>query len=475
MYSRSTDNGVSWSVPALLSGNLPNGYTGGALPEIATDGAGIWLATWSSRDATEDDIMISRSTNAGSTWGPASVLNGNSGASTVWDQGANLAGAGNGNWVAAWEMADTAMGSDSQVLVSRSANNGQSWSAPITMTSTSYLDGGPTVATNGLGAWVLTWASREPFGAANQDYEIVVSRSTDNGASWSARAPLNSNWMSDYPAEDSDPEIVTDGSGTWRVVWTASNVFNPGGWDALIATSTNNGVNWTATPQALNAYPGTSVHQWSPRTATDGAGTWISAWTEFSWVPADDQDIWYTGAGCIAPDSDCDNIPDTAETQCGSDTNNAAKVPERRDSTFAGRDDDGDNLVDEALPSGSAGYDCDGDGYTGAAEDNVFGATARGNQDACGTNAWPADIVTAAAPELPNTVTLADVVSFIAPVRRFDTSPGDKGFDVRWDVVPGAGTQAEVINLADLTSLVSVTPPMLGGARAFAGPACPWP
>jgi hypothetical protein len=343
------------------------------------------------------------------------------------------------------------------------------------MTSTSYLDGGPTVATNGLGAWVLTWASREPFGAANQDYEIVVSRSADNGASWTARAPLNSNWMSDYPADDSDPEIVTDGNGTWRVVWTASNVYNPGGWDALIATSTNNGVNWTATPQALNANPGTSVHQWSPRTATDGAGTWISAWTEFSWAPADDQDIWYTGAGCIAPDSDCDNIPDTVETQCGSDPNNGGKVPERRDSIFAGRDDDGDNLVDEALPASSAGYDCDGDGYSGAAEDNVFGAAARGNQDACGTNAWPADIVTGAAPDVPNTVTLADVVSYIAPVRRLDTSPGDPGFDVRWDVVPGAGPQMEVVNLTDLTSLVSVTPPMLGGARAFGGPACPWP
>jgi hypothetical protein len=192
-------------------------------------------------------------------------------------------------------------------------------------------------------------------------------------------------------------------------------------------------------------------------------------------VPADDQDIWYTGAGCQAPDSDCDGILDTVETQCGSDPNNVAKIPERRDSSFAGRDDDGDNLVDEALPSSSAGYDCDGDGYTGAAEDNVFGATASGNQDACGTSAWPADIVTGEAPEIPNTVTLADVVSYIAPVRRLDTSPGDVGFDLRWDIVPGAGTQMEVVNLADLTSLVSVAPPMLGGARAFGGPACPWP
>ena len=473
MYSRSTDNGHSWSAPSQLSSSLPGGYTGGALPEIVSDGNGLWLATWSSRDV-EDDIMISRSTNAGASWSTATVLNGNSGSSTVWDQGASLAPDGNGNWVAAWEMADTSQGSDSQVLVARSSNNGLSWSAPVTMTSLNHLDGGPTVATNRAGAWVLTWASREPFGAPDQDYEIVFSRSFDNGATWTARAPLNSNWMTDYPGDDSDPEIVTDGKGTWRVVWTASEAYNPGGWDVLIATSTNNGTTWTSSPQALNSSPGTNYHQWSPRTATDGSGTWLSVWTDFSWNPPDDQDIWYTGVTCVPPDSDCDTIQDVTETACGSDPNNAFKIPERRDGSFAGRDDDGDNLVDEALPANSSGHDCDGDGYTGAEEDNIFGAAARANQDPCGTGAWPADIVSGGDPSSTNLVTITDVLSFVAPVRRIDTSPGETGFSSRWDLSTGSGAYQKVINIGDVLSMTSVVPTMLG-TRAFAGPSCPWP
>ncbi len=52
-----------------------------------------------------------------------------------------------------------------------------------------------------------------------------------------------------------------------------------------------------------------------------------------------------------------------------------------------------------------------------------------------------------------------DLTSFLAPVRRFNTSAPDPGFDTRWDIVPGAGLFSKSININDLTSLIVVAPP----------------
>jgi len=134
--------------------------------------------------------------------------------------------------------------------------------------------------------------------------------------------------------------------------------------------------------------------------------------------------------------------------------------------------DDGDVLIDEPLPPEASGYDCDRDGWTGADEDMIFGVPAR-DQDPCGGEGWPADLDTTA-PYSDNRIELRDVTSFLAPVRRMDTSPGDAGFSSRYDLQPGRGLLTEYINVLDLTRLITFAPPMLG-VRAFGGPSCPYP
>jgi Tol biopolymer transport system component len=181
-----------------------------------------------------------------------------------------------------------------------------------------------------------------------------------------------------------------------------------------------------------------------------------------------------TGDHLDSGDSDGDGLTDQAEHFCGSDPGSAGGIPERRDAGFAGTDDDGDDSTDERLPFGADAYDCDGDGYAGAAEDNVFGATRR-DQDACGVDAWPADFVSGGVPDSTERVTLTDLTSYLAPVRRINLNPLEPGFDVRWDLVPGAGIFAKQVSIVDLTSLITVAPRMLGGVRAFNGPTCPWP
>jgi hypothetical protein len=57
-----------------------------------------------------------------------------------------------------------------------------------------------------------------------------------------------------------------------------------------------------------------------------------------------------------------------------------------------------------------------------------------------------------------------DITTFLAPVRRLDSSPGDTAYDSldaygrngrRWDIYPGAGLFGKVINIQDLTAIIS--------------------
>jgi hypothetical protein len=183
-------------------------------------------------------------------------------------------------------------------------------------------------------------------------------------------------------------------------------------------------------------------------------------------------------------DSDGDGVPNDVEVACGSNPSNSNSIPERIDGVFAGVDDDGDTQVDEALPPGAQAYDCDGDGYTGSAENHVYAPSTQGDQDPCGTNSspptdppspigWPADLAGGA---LSNgRIDIQDVASFISPVRYINTNVGTHPGDLRWDVVPGGGPLGTDINLSDLVNVTFVKPRMIGGARAFNGPACPWP
>ena len=75
--------------------------------------------------------------------------------------------------------------------------------------------------------------------------------------------------------------------------------------------------------------------------------------------------------------------------------------------------------------------DSDGDGWTDGAESLI--GTHPG--DPCGVNAWPADLV----PD--NALSVQDLSSFVAPVRRLGTSLGHPDFSARWDLVPGSAVR----------------------------------
>jgi len=191
-------------------------------------------------------------------------------------------------------------------------------------------------------------------------------------------------------------------------------------------------------------------------------------------------------------DDDNDGLTDAFERACGAASANASSTqPERTDGPYAGTDDDGDTQTDELLPGYSDAYDCDGDGWTGAQEQLIFSGTTAGDQDPCGENGWPSELV-----GNNNALNIADLNSFLAPSRPDDghgafnkfnhplDDDGNTAIDAamaRYNLQTPPHEASTQINIGDLNALLTgavgsgARPPMFGGAQAFYAGPCPWP
>ena len=295
LVSRSID-GATWTDPEPLNSNADSDFGADLEPQVTTDRAGNWVAVWSSSDslsgtiAADYDILVSRSTDAGATWTDPVPLNSNADSDSGGDYDIQVTTDGAGNWVAVWYSQDDlggAIGSDPDILVSRSTNAGAAWTDAEPLNSNADSDFGgdylPQVTTDGAGNWVAVWYSSDSLGeTVGTDYDILASRSTNAGVTWTIPQPLNSNADSDSDtAGDFCPQVTTDGAGNWVAVWYSQD--NLGGTigtdlDILVSRSTNAGAAWTdAEPLNSNA-DSDSGGDFHPQVTTDGAGNWIAVW-----------------------------------------------------------------------------------------------------------------------------------------------------------------------------------------------------
>ena len=304
LVSRSTDNGASWTPLAAI--NTPS--TRGGSAQLATDGAGTWVAVWEGGDplgGSDIDLLTSRSLDAGASWSPPVPLNTNATSDSGLDLYPELATDGAGIWIAVWASNDSlggTIGTDFDILFARSTDGGVTWSPPAPLNTNAATDVGfdrePDIVTDGAGTWLTVWRSSDSLGGTiGTDDDILVARSTDGGVTWSPPSPLNTNAATDT-GDDYNPRLATDGSGNWVAVWTSTDSL--GGTigtdeDILTARSTDGGVTWTP-PAALNANAGTDVgNDAEPQITTDGHGAWVAIWygaTLGSAGPSDD-DIRY--------------------------------------------------------------------------------------------------------------------------------------------------------------------------------------
>ncbi len=296
LFARSSDAGQSWSAPLALDPGAGSDQAVDAEPDLATDRAGTWIAAWnSSAGATgsDDDILFARSTDHGATWSAPAPLNSDAAGDALHDTAPRLAGDGQGNWVAVWY---TRGGSDEDLRVARSLDDGVSWSAPAALNTNAASDSGddesPRIASDGAGNWVAVWDSDDTLGGAlGIDRDILVARSSDAGASWTDPAPLNGA-ASDF-ANDLAAEIASDGAGNWVAVWQSfDSLGNTIGLDAdiLVARSADQGATWSA-PAALNsAAVNDAALDRDAEVVSDGVGNWVAIWSS---TESSDSDIFF--------------------------------------------------------------------------------------------------------------------------------------------------------------------------------------
>jgi hypothetical protein len=94
-------------------------------------------------------------------------------------------------------------------------------------------------ATDGQGGWVTVWVTDDdPDETAGTDGDVVISRSADDGASWTSPTYLNLDARVDGQYNlDNQVFVATDGAGTWIAAWQRDNTSSGSDQDTLMARS----------------------------------------------------------------------------------------------------------------------------------------------------------------------------------------------------------------------------------------------
>jgi len=366
-FARTIDNGANWSNPLPLNANFATETASDEYPVIATDGKGNWVAVWSAVNSggslgTDVDILVARSIDNGANWSIPVPLNTNATTDSGDDYTPDIATDGQGHWVAVWRSGDTlggTIGSDLDILVARSIDNGASWTSPAPLSSNAATDTGsdnsPRIVTDRKGNWLAAWASTNTLNASPPaDNDIHFVRSIDNGEHWSLVAPLNTNAGSDS-GTDSSVQLACDGQGNWVAAWSSNDSL--GGtigsdYDILLSRSSNNGASWSP-PAPLNTDAAVdSDSDTIPSIATDRVGRWVVIWegAGIGGPPSGDSDIRIArsidnGANWSNPD----RFNSNAANDMGEDANPFLVTDEKGSwlAIWETEDPDGQNLDDD--------------------------------------------------------------------------------------------------------------------------------
>ena len=209
MFSYSADGGLTWSAPNQLS--IAQNYAfGGRQGSVVRSGPdGTVYAIWEDSDLHGYKHVLQTSANGGRTWSktmtiaynvdiaaaiPGSNFRTDSFASAGVDQT-------NGSVYVAWSSAATGSG---RIVVANSTNRGQTWSAPVTVSTAGEgyaFFQGLDVAPNGrvdVGYQALIATDTTTYGTGNAAIDSYYVSSADGGATWST--PLKVSSASSDPA-----------------------------------------------------------------------------------------------------------------------------------------------------------------------------------------------------------------------------------------------------------------------------------
>jgi len=380
VFSRSVDDGVTWSPVAVLNSDALEHDAQVRSGGVATNGEGTWIAILHG-DVAEVEIV--RSIDGGSTWSDPMPFDGLTMNATFL----RIVPGADGKWIAMWRVTVPPSGWPEMLVLSQSVDDGITWSTPTApLLDDGWYAGGyearlvtdragtwiviwciaggsvflnrstddaaswgvgawpggsdpgyvprPDLATDGAGTWIAVWDTTSGVKGADPgnftDWDIVASRSTDNGRTWSEASAIGGVPALTDAGDREDPRIRYD-HGVWQVVWMQAfddlgrTIGQEG--DLVGVRSFDGGVSWTE-PAAMNvnaardnSWPGPFPWpnlDWLPDLETAANGTSILAWTSTNSLGntiGNDYDVFYARShnDCpTAPMQGC-RIPATTE------------------------------------------------------------------------------------------------------------------------------------------------------------------
>src|SRR6267154_117273 len=254
-FSGSSDGGATFSSPQMVSTN-----TDGSLnPQIAVDKNGSINVVWEDDIANHSDVSFSRSTDKGAHFSPARNLSnplGNCIANSNTPR-IGLDAAANINVV--WT---NDCGGNFDIFLSRSADNGATFSFPKNLSATPGLSGNPQLFVDAAGSINVVWEESTPA-------DILFVRSGDAGATFSSAQNLSHN-----SGSSTNAQLTVDARANINVAWEDTT---PGNQDIFFTRSTDSGATFLSTPLNLSNNSGLSA---AVQIATDKSGDINVAWQD---------------------------------------------------------------------------------------------------------------------------------------------------------------------------------------------------
>ena len=279
-YATSVDGGNNWSAASAISATRGTQLQ----PSIVAHAqSGTMYAVWEDEAADDGDIYISRyNPDVDSAWGaPVAVSDDSSGSQ---QREPNVTADADGNLYTVWEdFRDDPHGDDSHIYFSRwiSGTVWGEWSADVRLSDASMdWAGDPDIVTGPGGAVYAAWYERVPTGPATYDFQIVVARSDDDGATWSRSVGRRLLDASASLANYGAPALGVNRAGLVHVAWIYSPDQQAATANVLFATSPDRGMSWTE-PRTLNRPADHAVLGDTPAVAAALDGQVVVAWQDY--------------------------------------------------------------------------------------------------------------------------------------------------------------------------------------------------
>lgn len=267
-FTRSTDGGGTWGTPLRL--NTGKGSAIAPVLGVTASGQDI-AAAWSDfRGGSYRQIWTRLDTNYGAAFS-ASEVRGNSGQAL---DSFNTAIATTGNKVyVVYETFTTSRAR--HIFLTRSTDNGATWSAPLQVdhgTGTSLVAATPKVAASGNNVYVV-WRDNR-----NGSLDVFTNRSTNSGMSFAGSDTRLDVGTTAGSSSSFNPVISTEGTNVY-VAWVDDR--SAGSFDIWVNHSADSGASWVtsdATRLDQDLFGHDSI---DPKIITPSAGVALVSWIDY--------------------------------------------------------------------------------------------------------------------------------------------------------------------------------------------------